>query len=173
MYKLSRSTRQHCPNATIISIDQIVQTCHLLPKFGSGDVPHDWLSDSSNVLSLSSDFFFNRYLDLYLFEEFSADHDLAWGPLPCMAFTSPIFILLTLNTDINCSYSLFSSTIWHIWRTWNNWAIIYHVSSCVNSIIKPNLPIRQNYLCCEMLLSIIYNSCQSHSMMFILNSKVN
>ena len=73
MFKLSRSTRQHRPNAAIICINQIIQTCHLLPKFGSGDVPRDWFS--GNVLNHSSNFFFNRYLDLYLFEEFRADRD--------------------------------------------------------------------------------------------------
>ena len=71
MFKLSRSTRQRRPNAAIIPINQIVQTCHLLPNFGSGDVPRDWFS--GNVLNLSSSFFFNRYLDLHLFEEFPAD----------------------------------------------------------------------------------------------------
>ena len=28
--------------------------------------------------------------------------NLASGPLPCMAFTSPIFVLSTLSTDIDC-----------------------------------------------------------------------
>ena len=71
MFKLSRSTQQHRPNAAIISINQIIQTCHLLLKFGPGKVPHDWFS--GNVLDHASDFFFNRYLNLYLFEEFRAD----------------------------------------------------------------------------------------------------
>jgi hypothetical protein len=71
MFKLSRSTRHHRPNAAVICANQIVQTCHLIPKFGSGDVPRHWLN--SNVLNYSSDFFFNRYLDFYLFEEFSPD----------------------------------------------------------------------------------------------------
>jgi hypothetical protein len=71
MFKLSRSTRHHRPNAAIIHINQIVQTCHLIPKFGAGDVPRDWFS--GNVLNHSSEFFFNRYLDLFLFDEFPAD----------------------------------------------------------------------------------------------------
>ena len=49
--------------------DQIVQMC-CLPKFGSG-----YVRSSGNILILSSDSFFNRYLDLYLFEEFAADCD--------------------------------------------------------------------------------------------------
>ena len=71
MFKLSRSTRHHCLNAAIICANQIVQTCHLIPKFGSGDVPRHWLN--SNVFNYSSDFFFNRYLDFYLFDEFCPD----------------------------------------------------------------------------------------------------
>jgi hypothetical protein len=71
MFKLSRSTRHHRPNAAVICANQIVQTCHLLPKFGSGDIPRHWFS--GNVLNHSSDFFFNRYLDFYVFEEFAPD----------------------------------------------------------------------------------------------------
>ena len=73
MFKLSRSTRQHRPSASIIRINKIVQTCHLIPKFGPGAVPREWFT--GNVLNHASDFFFNRYLDLYLFEEFPADRD--------------------------------------------------------------------------------------------------
>ena len=71
MFKLSRSTRHHCPNAAVICANQIVQTCHLIPKFGSADIPRHWFN--GNVLNYSSDFFFNSYLDFYLFEEFSPD----------------------------------------------------------------------------------------------------
>lgn len=68
MFKLSRSTRHHHLNAAVICANQIV---HLIPKFGSGDVPRHWLN--GNVLNHLSDFFFNRYLDFYVFEEFSPD----------------------------------------------------------------------------------------------------
>ena len=71
MFKLSRSTRHHHLNAAVICANQIVQTCHLIPKFGSADIPRHWFN--GNVLNYSSDFFFNRYLDFYLFEEFSPD----------------------------------------------------------------------------------------------------
>ena len=74
MFKLSRSTQHHHLNAAVICANQIVQTCHLIPKFGSGDVPRHWLN--SNVFNYSSDFFFNRYLDFYLFDEFSPDDTL-------------------------------------------------------------------------------------------------
>jgi hypothetical protein len=70
MFKLSRSMQHHRPNAAIIRTNQIVQTCHLLPKFGS-DIPHHWFS--SNTLDHAPDFFFNMYLDLYVFEEFAPD----------------------------------------------------------------------------------------------------
>jgi hypothetical protein len=73
MFKLSRSTRQHRPNAAMICANQIVQTCHLLPKFGSGDIPRHWFT--GDVLNHASDFFFNRYLDFYVFEEFTPDDD--------------------------------------------------------------------------------------------------
>jgi hypothetical protein len=71
MYKLSRSTRQRRPNAAIICVNQIVQSCHLLPKFGSEDVPRHGFN--GNVLNHASDFLFNRYLDFYIFEEFAPD----------------------------------------------------------------------------------------------------
>ena len=56
MFKHSHSTWHHCPNAAIICANKIVQTCHLLPKFGSGDIPHHWFS--GNILNHSSDLFF-------------------------------------------------------------------------------------------------------------------
>ena len=39
MFTLSQSTRHHRPNAAVICVNQIVQTCYLLLEFGSGDVP--------------------------------------------------------------------------------------------------------------------------------------
>lgn len=68
MYQLSRSTRRggH-PNAAIVFADQIVRSCHLLPKFGSGPVPRAWLK--GRVLDLAPTFYLNRYIDFFAFED--------------------------------------------------------------------------------------------------------
>ncbi|KAI0279323.1 hypothetical protein BGY98DRAFT_1089274 [Russula aff. rugulosa BPL654] len=67
MYRVGRSTRNHRPNAAIISVEQILQSCHLLPRFGSAPVPRSWLN--GRVLDMASDFYINRYINFYLFED--------------------------------------------------------------------------------------------------------
>ena len=44
-------------------------------------------------------------------ERVTTENDLVCGPLLCMAFTSPFFLNLSLDTDIDCSNCLFPSTV--------------------------------------------------------------
>ena len=67
MYHMGRSTRNHRPHAAIVSIEHILQSCHLLPRFGSAPVPCSWLND--RVLDMAPDFYLNRYINFYLFED--------------------------------------------------------------------------------------------------------
>jgi hypothetical protein len=66
MYRVGRSTRNHRPHAAVVSFEHIVQSCHLVPRFGSSPVPRSWLN--GQVLDLASDFYLNRYINFYLFE---------------------------------------------------------------------------------------------------------
>jgi hypothetical protein len=67
MFQLGRASRNHRPHAAIVCVDQILQNCHLLPKFGSGSVPTSWFR--GNALDTATDFYLNRYIDFYLFED--------------------------------------------------------------------------------------------------------
>ena len=71
MYVVSHSTRQHRRFASIISITDIVRTCHLIPVWGKRIDP-SWTSDT--VLDRCTKFFVNPYLrhhDFVLFRYLS------------------------------------------------------------------------------------------------------
>lgn len=73
MYRVSRSTRNHKPHAAIVNIDRIIKTCQLLPKFPTGpSIPRAWFS--GRVMDLATDFYLNRYLDHYTFEDLHPSH---------------------------------------------------------------------------------------------------
>jgi hypothetical protein len=59
MYSISRSTRHHRRRASIIPINQIQRTCHLIPVFGSC-MNRTW--NRYNVARRSQRFFVNPYL---------------------------------------------------------------------------------------------------------------
>ena len=48
---------------------------------------------------------------------------------------------LSLDTDIDCSNCFFPFTVWYTWRIGIDWAIVDQISSCINSVMKPNLSI--------------------------------
>ena len=50
-----------------MSVEHILQSCHLLPHFGSASVPRSWLN--GRVLDIACDFYLNRYINFYLFED--------------------------------------------------------------------------------------------------------
>ncbi|KIM65438.1 hypothetical protein SCLCIDRAFT_22635 [Scleroderma citrinum Foug A] len=66
---VSRSTRNHRRNASVISVDQIACPCHLQAQCGR-KISSDWLAN--NVLEMASTFLINSYIDL---DTFVALHD--------------------------------------------------------------------------------------------------
>lgn len=67
LYVVSRSTRHHRPNVSVISANRIVCLCHLQARCGK-QISGDWSSDS--VLDLASHFYVNSYIDLDTFIAF-------------------------------------------------------------------------------------------------------
>jgi hypothetical protein len=67
MYRVGRSTRNRKPHAAIVSIEHILESCHLLPRFGSAPIPHSWLN--SRVLDMAPEFYLNKYINFYHFED--------------------------------------------------------------------------------------------------------
>jgi len=67
MYHVAHSTWNHKPHAAVVNVECILQDCHLLPRFGSAPVPHSWFE--GQVLDMASDFYINRYINFYLFED--------------------------------------------------------------------------------------------------------
>jgi hypothetical protein len=62
--QVSRSTRQLCRNAAVVHVDEIVRSCHLIPKMGPSVDP-SW--NSANVYELASDFYINTFIDVDTF----------------------------------------------------------------------------------------------------------
>lgn len=63
----SRSTRLHRRNASVISVRDLIRTCHLMPRFGPDDLGRtQWMEkdvlDESGVTLL-----YNRYYDFHTF----------------------------------------------------------------------------------------------------------
>ena len=63
-FVITRSTHNHQPNVSVISIDHFVRPCHLQGQCGK-HISSDWLLD--NVLELASTFYVNLYIDLDTF----------------------------------------------------------------------------------------------------------
>ena len=66
LYRLGWSTRNQRRFAAVISVQDIWQACHLMPKFGSGKVAAPWVN--GDVLELANEFFINPYFDFHLFD---------------------------------------------------------------------------------------------------------
>ncbi|KAJ3503514.1 hypothetical protein NLJ89_g8395 [Agrocybe chaxingu] len=73
MYQVSLSTRNHRQRASIVSITEIIQTCHLIPHFGRAVDPY-W--STSTVLQDATTMYLNPYLRHYDFYTFCFIHDL-------------------------------------------------------------------------------------------------
>ncbi|KAM6488883.1 hypothetical protein JOM56_015660, partial [Amanita muscaria] len=68
MYQIRRSTHMRQPRASVIPIEQIIRTCHLIPKFGQR-VPTGWTSE--NALEQAERYYVNpdlRIHDFLLFQ---------------------------------------------------------------------------------------------------------
>ena len=64
MYKVSRSTRNRHRNASVVSVGDIMEDCHL-SVFCRGEIDHTWTTD--NVLDMATFFYINRYIDINRF----------------------------------------------------------------------------------------------------------
>ncbi|OBZ72969.1 hypothetical protein A0H81_07161 [Grifola frondosa] len=65
-YLTSHSTRNRSRACAIVSADQVLRGCHLIPRFGPDTVNPSWRSE--HVLDEDIDFFHNHYIDFYMFE---------------------------------------------------------------------------------------------------------
>ncbi|KAJ7059962.1 Zn-finger domain-containing protein [Mycena amicta] len=63
-YTTQRSTRQLHANAAVVPVEQIVRSCHLIPKCGA-EIDSTWTR--SNVLDLAPVFYYNPYILLDTF----------------------------------------------------------------------------------------------------------
>ena len=61
----SHSTRRNARNVSVVPASQLLQSCHLIPKFGTETIDPEWTSQ--DILDEPIDFLFNRYLDPHTF----------------------------------------------------------------------------------------------------------
>ena len=66
MYIVSRSTRNLRPNSAVVSVDNIVGGCHLLPRFSQHPANSTWLSCS--IIDNDLTYFFNDFINMYVFD---------------------------------------------------------------------------------------------------------
>ncbi|KAH9974860.1 hypothetical protein BJV74DRAFT_879658 [Russula compacta] len=66
MYKLARSTRNHVQHSAVVGVNDILQACHLAPKYGSSPFGRSWTH--LNALEIANEFYFNHYNNFHLFE---------------------------------------------------------------------------------------------------------
>jgi hypothetical protein len=71
MYKVVRSTRNRARHSAVISVNEILQTCHLAPRYGSAPVDLSWTH--LNVLEKATEFFLNHYSNFDLFAMLNVD----------------------------------------------------------------------------------------------------
>ncbi|KAI0069812.1 hypothetical protein K474DRAFT_1687663 [Panus rudis PR-1116 ss-1] len=74
MHVVTRSTRNHVPNSSVVSIGDIVSPCHLVAKCG-GEI--DRTLSCSNVLDKARAFFVNPYISVHEFSLFRL-HDVSY-----------------------------------------------------------------------------------------------
>ncbi|KAN0094971.1 hypothetical protein V8E55_003258 [Tylopilus felleus] len=68
MFYFSHSTRNRNPNTVVVPITNVVQPCHLVPRFPIGALDPRWLRGDS--INIADTFFLNRYIDLRTFEQY-------------------------------------------------------------------------------------------------------
>ncbi|KAH9979616.1 hypothetical protein BJV74DRAFT_879411 [Russula compacta] len=66
MYKLARSTRNHVRHSAVVGVNDILQACHLAPKYRSSPFGCSWTH--LNALEIVNEFYFNHYNNFHLFE---------------------------------------------------------------------------------------------------------
>lgn len=71
MYKVARSTCNRARHSAVIGMNEILQACHLAPKYRSTPVDLSWTY--LNVIEKLNKFFLNHYCDFHLFEMLQCD----------------------------------------------------------------------------------------------------
>ncbi|KAG1898632.1 uncharacterized protein F5891DRAFT_1129435 [Suillus fuscotomentosus] len=66
LYRLARSTRNQWRFASVISVRDLLQAAHLMPRFGSSKVDVSWIN--GNVLELADEFYVNPYINFHIFD---------------------------------------------------------------------------------------------------------
>jgi hypothetical protein len=70
MHKVVRSTRNRAQYSAVVSVNDILQACHLAPKYGPMPVDRSWTH--LNVLEKSNEFYLNHYNNFHLFKMLQA-----------------------------------------------------------------------------------------------------
>lgn len=68
MFQIMHSTWNHQPNAAIIPISQVIQPCHLVPRFSSSAVNPLW--NHNCTMTSAETFYLNKYITLHIFEQY-------------------------------------------------------------------------------------------------------
>ncbi|KAI5984843.1 hypothetical protein EDD15DRAFT_2390291 [Pisolithus albus] len=66
MFRATRSTQQHLPNASIIPIHRLVQPCHLIPRFPNVAINPHWTQ--GHAMTDANVFYLNKYIDFSIFD---------------------------------------------------------------------------------------------------------
>ncbi|KAG1764573.1 hypothetical protein EV702DRAFT_981994 [Suillus placidus] len=66
LYRLARSTRNQQRFTSIISVQDLLQAAHLMPRFGLSKVDVSWIN--SDVLELADEFYVNPYINFHMFD---------------------------------------------------------------------------------------------------------
>ncbi|KAG1866944.1 hypothetical protein C8R48DRAFT_599934 [Suillus tomentosus] len=66
LYQLARSTRNQRRFASVISVRDLLQAAHLMPRFGSSKVDVSWIN--GDVLELADEFYVNPYINFHIFD---------------------------------------------------------------------------------------------------------
>lgn len=66
-YRLARSTRHHRRLASVVSLGDVLQGCHLAPRFGVADIRLSHLKNR-DAMEEFDDFLFNPYINFFLFD---------------------------------------------------------------------------------------------------------
>ena len=71
MYKVVQLTHNRARHSAVVSVNMILQACHLALKYRSVPVTDSWLH--LNVLDNATEFYLNHYIDFDLFAMMQAD----------------------------------------------------------------------------------------------------
>ncbi|KAG1720164.1 uncharacterized protein EDB91DRAFT_1240430 [Suillus paluster] len=66
LYRLARSTRNQWCFTSVISVQDLLQAAHLMPRFGLSKVDVSWIN--GDVLELADEFYVNPYINFHIFD---------------------------------------------------------------------------------------------------------